>query len=91
MQSVQPSEHTSTTTLDLNVSGMTCAACQANVQRALQRQPGVSDAAVNLMTGQARVIFDPSLVQPAQLVSAVEDIGYGAEVPSVEASAVAAL
>jgi len=78
------------TTLDLNVSGMTCAACQANVQRTLKRHAGVADATVNLMTGQARVIFDPSVVQPAQLVSAVEEIGYGAEVPSVEASAVAA-
>jgi Cu+-exporting ATPase len=81
---------TSTTSIDLNVTGMTCAACQANVQRALARQPGVSDASVNLMTGQARVIFDPSMVQPPQLVAAVEDVGYGAEVPSVEASAVAA-
>jgi P-type Cu+ transporter len=77
-------------TADLSVTGMTCAACQANVQRALQRQPGVSSAAVNLVTGQARVSFDPSLVEPDQLVAAVEAIGYGAEVPSTEASAVAA-
>ena len=76
--------------LDLNVTGMTCAACQANVQRALKRQPGVADASVNLMTGQARVVFDPSLVQPPQLVSAVETIGYGAELPAAETSAVAA-
>ncbi|HEY6361947.1 MAG TPA: heavy metal translocating P-type ATPase [Vicinamibacterales bacterium] len=74
----------------LTVTGMTCAACQANVQRALARQRGVSKAAVNLVTGQARVVFDPSIVQPPQLVSAVEAIGYGAEVPAREASAVAA-
>src|ERR671919_62466 len=78
-----------TTTLDLNISGMTCAACQANVQRALKRQPGVSDASVNLMTGQAQVIFDPALIQPPQLVSAVKTIGYGAELTSQERSAVA--
>ena len=77
-------------TLDLNVTGMTCAACQSNVQRALKRQPGVADAAVNLMTGQARVVFDPARVQPAQLVAAVETVGYGAEVPAAETSAVAA-
>src|SRR4051812_18605675 len=81
-------EHTKTA--DLAVTGMTCAACQANVQRALGRQPGVSNAAVNLMTGQARVIFDPALVSPQQLVSAVEAIGYGADLPTHEASAVAA-
>jgi Cu+-exporting ATPase len=77
-------------TIDLNITGMTCAACQANVQRALARQPGVSNASVNLMTGQARVVFDPSALQPPQLVAAVADIGYGADLPSVEASAVAA-
>jgi Cu+-exporting ATPase len=77
-------------TLELNVSGMTCAACQANVQRALKRQPGVTDASVNLMTGQARVVFDPSRIHPPQLVAAVETVGYGAEVPAAETSAVAA-
>jgi Cu+-exporting ATPase len=79
-----------TVTTDLSVTGMTCAACQANVQRALRRQPGVTDASVNLMTGQARVVFDPAVVQPAQLVSTVEAIGYGAAVPSAESSAVMA-
>jgi P-type Cu+ transporter len=76
-------------TLDLDISGMTCAACQANVQRALKRQPGVNDASVNLMTGQAQVIFDPALIQPPQLVAAVKTIGYGAEPASQERSAVA--
>src|SRR2546425_8023503 len=76
-------------TIDLNVSGMTCAACQANVQRALARQPGVTVASVNLMTGKARIVFDPSLVAPPQLVSAIETIGYGAELPAAEAAVVA--
>jgi P-type Cu+ transporter len=77
-------------TTDLAVTGMTCAACQANVQRALVRQPGVDSAAVNLMTGQARIVYDPAFVSPDQLASAVEAVGYGAEVPSEESSAVAA-
>jgi Cu+-exporting ATPase len=69
---------------------MTCAACQANVQRALSRQPGVRTAAVNLMTGQARVTFDPSLASATQLIDVVEAIGYGASLPAPEASAIAA-
>ena len=77
-------------TADLAVTGMTCAACQANVQRALSRQPGVRTAAVNLMTGQARVTFDPSLVSSARLIDAVEAIGYSASLPALEASAIAA-
>ncbi len=60
------------------------------MSRALSRQPGVADASVNLVTGQTRVVFDPSLVRADQLVSAVRAIGYGAEVPSAETSAVAA-
>jgi P-type Cu+ transporter len=77
-------------TADLNITGMTCGACQANVQRALSRQPGVARASVNLVTGQARVVFDPAVVRPAQLVSSVEAVGYGAEIPPAESSAVAA-
>jgi Cu+-exporting ATPase len=73
--------------LDLEVSGMTCAACQANVQRALARQPGVADASVNLMTGQARVTFDAALTQPAALMAAVDAIGYGATLPDTTLSA----
>ena len=59
---------------------MTCAACQANVQRALTRKPGVVDASVNLMTGEARVVFDPALIAIPQLVAAVGTAGT-AQVP----------
>ena len=78
------------TSTDLVVSGMTCAACQANVQRALARLPGVAGASVNLMTERARVSFDPTLVSPEALIAAVEAIGYGAAAPPAEQSAVAA-
>ena len=77
-------------TANLTISGMTCAACQAAVERVLSRQPGVSTAAVNLVTGEARIVFDPAIVRTAQLVGAVEAIGYGAGLPALEASAVAA-
>ncbi len=77
-------------TADLTISGMTCAACQATVQRALLRQPGVSAAAVNLVTGQARIVFDPAVAEAHQFVTAVEAAGYEAEIPGREASAVAA-
>ncbi len=69
---------------------MTCAACQANVQRVLTRTPGVADASVNLMTGQARVIFDPGVVALPQLIDRVTTIGYGAQLPPAEQTAIAA-
>lgn len=69
------------------VTGMTCAACQARVQKTLEKQPGVQQASVNLMMGTATVTYDPLAVQPAALVSAIEQTGYGAELPKPERSA----
>src|SRR5690606_21663681 len=69
------------------VTGMTCAACQARVQTTLEKQPGVSQASVNLMMGTATVTYDPSAVEPAALVSAIEQTGYGAEPPRDDRSA----
>lgn len=74
----------------LDITGMTCAACQANVQRVLARQPGVTDASVNLMTGVATVDCDPAAVAPATLIEAVEAIGYGAALPPAEQTAIEA-
>ncbi len=78
-----------TETIHINVGGMTCAACQAHVQRALERSPGVKKAAVNLMTGDATVAFDPAEIAPDALVRAVVDTGYEAQLPSEGAGAFA--
>ena len=67
-------------TLDLAIEGMTCAACQASVQRALQREPGVLDASVHLMLGRADVSFDPARTDAARLVDVVRKVGYDASV-----------
>ena len=71
------------------VGGMTCAACQAHVQKALAAQPGVRDASVNLMMGSASVTFDPSVIAPSQLVQAIRDTGYEAELPAAVVDVVA--
>ena len=66
------------------VTGMTCAACQARVQRALTAEPGVIDASVNLVTHRAAVHFDPAAVTPERLIDAVRATGYDAELPSAD-------
>ena len=71
------------------VGGMTCAACQAHVQKALAAQPGVRDASVNLMMATASVTFDPSVIAPPQLVQAIRDTGYEAELPALIVDVVA--
>jgi Cu+-exporting ATPase len=66
------------------VTGMTCAACQARVQRALSAEPGVREASVNLVTKSAAVHYDPSTVTPQRLVAAVRATGYDAELPAAK-------
>jgi len=75
-------------TARIPVTGMTCAACQANVQRALQREAGVAEAAVNLMTAIATVTYDPQQVTPTGLVGAIRAAGYGATLPDTARSAI---
>jgi len=74
-------------TVRLTVSGMTCAACQARIQRTLQKQAGVVDAGVNLMMHDATVRYLPNATSPEQLIEAVRATGYGAELPPAEQSA----
>lgn len=69
------------TKISFPVTGMTCAACQARVQRALNAEPGVIDASVNLLTNSAVVRYDPQAVAPERLVEAVRSTGYDAELP----------
>jgi len=70
------------TSISFPVTGMTCAACQARVQRTLAALPGVADASVNLITNTAAVRFDPAVISPPELVSAVQSTGYGADLPT---------
>ena len=71
-------------TIRIPVSGMTCAACQARVQRTLQREPGVVEAGVNLMMHDATVRYFPEATSPGRLVEAIRSTGYGAELPPAE-------
>ena len=68
--------------ITLPVEGMTCAACQATVQRALTAAPGVSKAAVNLMLNEATVHYDPAATDPTTLVAAINETGYVSHLPS---------
>ncbi len=61
----------------LGITGMTCAACSARVERGLQETKGVQNAAVNLATEKATVTFDPHIVSIDDLIRRVQDIGYG--------------
>jgi Cu+-exporting ATPase len=63
--------------IELPITGMTCASCVRNVERALKRADGVQEATVNLANERATILFDPSHVRRADLIKAVENAGYG--------------
>ena len=67
---------TDTTTVGFQVEGMTCAACVRAVERALSALEGVTEANVNLATGQARVRFAAGALTRSDLARAVERAGY---------------
>ena len=61
-----------------DVGGMTCAACQAHVDRAVSKLDGVQSVAVNLLAGSMMVGYDPAQVSPDDICSAVDRAGYSA-------------
>jgi len=67
--------------VDLPITGMTCASCAAKIEKKLNQIDGVS-ATVNYATDKATVTYDAAAVEPAELVSAVESLGYGAHLPA---------
>ena len=68
-----------------DVGGMTCAACQAHVDRAVSKLDGVQSVAVNLLAGSMMVDYDPAQVSPDDICTAVDRAGYSAS--PVEAGA----
>ncbi len=63
-------------TTTLKIEGMTCAACSARVERALQRVEGVVSATVNLTTEKASIEYDSTRVDEATVRQAIEKTGY---------------
>ena len=71
-----------------DVGGMTCAACQAHVDRAVSKLDGVQSVAVNLLAGSMLVDYDPAQVSPDDICTAVDRAGYSASPISMGTDAV---
>ena len=65
-------------TQKFNVTGMTCSACSAAVERSVRKVEGVGEVSVSLMTNSMKVDYDPAKTDEAAIVAAVSDAGYGA-------------
>ena len=66
-----------------NVTGMSCAACSARVEKAVKKVPGVTSCSVSLLTNSMGV---EGTASPAAILSAVEEAGYGASPKNASAS-----
>ena len=66
-----------------SVTGMSCAACSAHVDKAVSRVEGVERVQVNLLSGSMTVSFDAP-ADPAAIIRAVEEAGYGASLPGAK-------
>ena len=73
-----------------NVTGMTCSACSAHVEKAVGKVEGVSSVSVNLLSNNMQVAYDEAAVSPEAIISAVVSAGYGASLPQRAGAAKAA-
>ncbi|HZJ83965.1 MAG TPA: heavy metal translocating P-type ATPase [Syntrophomonadaceae bacterium] len=64
---------------DFNITGMSCAACSARIEKRLNRMEGVSQVAVNLATNKAVVEYDDDVLAIENITSAIDKLGFGAE------------
>ena len=72
-----------------NVTGMTCAACQARVQKSVAHLNGVQDCNVNLLKNSMVVTYDDQTVNSGQIIAAVEKAGYGASLQQAKGKSAA--
>ncbi|HWR92962.1 MAG TPA: copper ion binding protein, partial [Desulfobacterales bacterium] len=73
-----------TQTLQIPVTGMTCANCAATVERVLKKLPGVSAASVNFASEQAAVTFDSAEARLAQIVEQIRGAGFAVATARVD-------
>ncbi|MEM6693781.1 MAG: heavy metal translocating P-type ATPase [Pseudomonadota bacterium] len=74
-------------TVTLRLEAMHCAACASRVTRALEAEPGVIEAQVNLAQEVARIRYLPSVTEPSRLAEAVTNAGYPATIRGEERAA----
>ncbi|EPY72825.1 hypothetical protein CB1_081410001, partial [Camelus ferus] len=64
----------------IQVTGMTCASCVANIERNLRREEGIHSVLVALMAGKAEVRYNPAVIEPPMIAEFIRELGFGATV-----------
>uniref|UniRef100_A0A669Q280 Copper-transporting ATPase 1 n=1 Tax=Phasianus colchicus TaxID=9054 RepID=A0A669Q280_PHACC len=78
--SVAKQESKSMSKCYVQVTGMTCASCVANIERNLRREDGIHSILVALMAGKAEVRYNPAVIQPSAIAELIRELGFGATV-----------
>lgn len=74
----------------LDITGMSCSACSSRIEKVVSRLQGVDSISVNLLTNNAHVSFDESVIDEAAIIARIEKLGFGASVHTQAAQAAAA-
>ncbi|RYG73522.1 cadmium-translocating P-type ATPase [Lentibacillus lipolyticus] len=69
---------------ELDITGMTCAACSNRIEKVLNKQNGVKAASVNLATESASVEYNPGLMEETDIIERIKKLGYDAKVKTEE-------
>ena len=77
-QVVEEAENEGEGVLELHVTGMTCGSCVNKIETHVAKSKGVRTVEVALVTGRARVRFDNAVIGPRDIISRIEEIGFGA-------------
>lgn len=64
---------------ELKITGMTCAACSAKIEKKLSKTEGIKIASVNLATERATIEYDPSKLKVSDMQKIIENLGYKAD------------
>lgn len=70
-----------------DITGMSCAACSAHVEKNVSKTPGVKAVTVNLLSNNMQVEYDETAVNDDTIIQAVENAGYGASLNSARGQA----
>lgn len=71
--------------VDLNIIGMTCAACSTRIEKGLNRMEGVQNATVNLALESSSISFDPTVMSSEDIIRKIQSLGYNAEYKNKQA------
>lgn len=80
-------DEAATSASTFKVEGMTCGGCEAGVKAKVKKLAGVESVEASYKEGTARVVYDPAKITPQQIIAAIEQLGYKAELQETETQA----